>query len=192
MVKQKSRLGTGRSLFGTFAPSHLREQACFLMKIQNGAGGCHGPSPRKAAAGSHQALCPLPADWESGAGRPLGNFASRPHPHPIGESIEILVSPFFCLSPTHMVLSLVSHFSFLSFLKFFFFFPLGDKIGHLNKSSFLVSKEVSSSQKSLKRKSADPTHGKGWRFPLSTSCQTSKLCDWMFSGLVLLGTEYIV
>lgn len=34
--------------------------------------------------------------------------------YPIGESIEILVSPFFCLSPTHTVLSLVSHFSFLS------------------------------------------------------------------------------
>lgn len=90
------------------------------MKIQNRGGGCHGPSwevmfsPRKAAAGSDQALGPFPADWESGAGRPLGSFASRT-PHPIGESIEILVSPFFCLSPTHMVLSLVSYFSFLSF-----------------------------------------------------------------------------
>lgn len=38
-----------------------------------------------------------------------------PPPHPIGASIEILASPFFCLSPTHMVLSLVSYFSFLSF-----------------------------------------------------------------------------
>lgn len=28
-----------------------------------------------------------------------------------------------------------------------------------------MSKEVSPSQKSLKRKSADPTHAKGWRFP---------------------------
>lgn len=33
------------------------------------------PSPRKPAAGSAQALCPLPADWESGAERPLGSFA---------------------------------------------------------------------------------------------------------------------
>lgn len=110
---RKATWAQGRACFGTFAPCHLREQSCFLMKIQNGAGGCHGPSPRKAAAGSDQALCPLPADWESGAGRPLGNFASRPPP--IGESIEILVFPFFCLPPTHMVLSLVSYFSFLSF-----------------------------------------------------------------------------
>lgn len=89
------------------------------MKTQNESGGCQGPSweimssPRKPAAGSAQALCPLPADWESGAGRPLGSFFFSPYP--IGESIEILVSPFFCLLPTHMVLSLVSYFSFLSF-----------------------------------------------------------------------------
>lgn len=82
------------------------------------------------------------------------------------ESIEILVSPFFCLSPTHMVPSLVSYFSFLSF-SFFFnsFSPPGGQNWPFKQSSFLVSKEVSLSQKSLKRKSADPTHGKDWRFP---------------------------
>lgn len=82
-----------------------------------------------------------------------------------GESIEILVSPFFCLSPTHMVLSLVSYFSFLSLKKKNSFSPPGGQNWPFKQSSFLVSKEVSPSQKSLKRKSADPTHGKDWRFP---------------------------
>lgn len=76
------------------------------------------PAPESQQLGQVK-YCPLPLDWESRAGRPLGSFAffffflnlSN------GESIEILVSPFFCLSPTHMVLSLVSYFSFLSLKK---------------------------------------------------------------------------
>lgn len=89
------------------------------MKTQNES--CQGPSwevmssPRKPAAGSAQ-------DWESGAGGPLGSFAFLKKNLSNRESIEILVSPFFCLSPTHMVPSLVSYFSFLSF---FFFFESG-------------------------------------------------------------------
>lgn len=133
------------------------------MKTQNES--CQGPSwevmssPRKPAAGSAQ-------DWESGAGGPLGSFAFLKKNLSNRESIEILVSPFFCLSPTHMVPSLVSYFSFLSFFFFFnYFSPPGGQNWPFKQSSFLVSKEVSLSQKSLKRKSADPTHGKDWRFP---------------------------
>lgn len=89
------------------------------MKVARVPVGKLCPAPESQQLGQVK-YCPLPEDWESRAGRPLGSFAffffffknlSN------GESIEILVSPFFCLSPTHMVLSLVSYFSFLSLKK---------------------------------------------------------------------------
>lgn len=103
------------------------------MKVARVPVGKFMSSPRKPAAGSAQARSP--PRRESGAGGPLGSFAFFFNLSN-GESIEILVSPFFCLSPTHMVLSLVSYFSFLSLKKKILSPLLGDKIGHLNKVLF--------------------------------------------------------
>lgn len=86
------------------------------MKVARVPVGKLCPAPESQQLGQVK-YCPLPEDWESRAGRPLGNFAFFFFNLSNGESIEILVSPFFCLSPTHMVLSLVSYFSFLSLKK---------------------------------------------------------------------------
>lgn len=75
----------------------------------------------------------------------------------IKESIEILVHPSFCLSPSHMVLSLMSYFSPSLFKKMSF---SGGQNWPFKQSSFLASKEISQSQKSLKRKFVHPAYGK--------------------------------
>lgn len=122
-------LSTGRACFWKFAPCHLREQSFFLMKTQNESGGCQGPSweimssPRKPAAGSAQALCPLPADWESGAGRPLGSFFFFSLSN---WGVYWNSSVPFLLSVTNSHGSVFSVLFFFSvFLNFFFFFPPG-------------------------------------------------------------------
>lgn len=121
---RKATRAQGRACFGTFAPCHLREQSCFLMKIQNGAEGCHGPSPRKAAAGSDQALCPLPADWESGLGGPWVTLLPAPHWGVYwNSSVPFLL---FATNSHGSVFSVLFFFSV--FLKFFFFFPWGTKL----------------------------------------------------------------
>lgn len=75
--------------------------------------------------------------------------------HGIRQSIEILVLPSFCLSPSHMALSLVSYFSFLVW-NFFFW---GTEIGHFNKVLFQWVKRFHRARNHSKE-SADPTHGK--------------------------------
>lgn len=80
-------------------------------------------SPQSLVAGSAQALSSCTAG-SGGIGLLCFFYGIR-------EPIEILVHPSFCLSPSHMVLSSVSYFSF--FLKFLF---LRNKIGHLNKVLF--------------------------------------------------------
>lgn len=87
-----------------------------MKKVARVPVGKLGPAPESQQLGQVK-YCPLPLDWEFRAGGPLGSFAFFFLNLSNGESIEILVSPFFCLSPTHMVLSLVSYFSFLSLKK---------------------------------------------------------------------------
>lgn len=107
------------------------------MQTQRGERGCRGPSG--------EILSSFRKPWGLGRLRLKHSFYLLPTEslelrgigllcffYGIRESIEILVYPSFCLSPSHMVLSLVSYFLFF-FKKFL---SLGDKIGHLNKVLF--------------------------------------------------------
>lgn len=106
-------------------PGHLREQPFSSWNRERKS--CRHPSwegvcsPRSPVAWSAQALSSGTADWRHWVA--LLFLWSM-------ESIEMLVRPSFCLSPSHMVLSSVSYFSFFKFLF------LGDKISHLNKVLF--------------------------------------------------------
>lgn len=110
------------SFLGDEEDSHFRyedteEKEAVLSQVGNSASPCGWASSRRSLQAESLA--------KGGIGLlPCFLYGVR-------EFIEILVYPSFGLTPRHMVLSLVSYFSFLfAFFKFLF---LGDKTSHLNK-----------------------------------------------------------